>query len=315
MRLRKYFFIISCPFIALLWLFVPSCSDLTGTDASNAVCVTFPKWPPDGDGEFPPLDYYRVRLVGVDGTKTFDVSNGDSIIVETDRGEVTAVIVQPITRHGETLAAFFRPAGCILPTATQATWNGGFAACLCEDLMRNTKDVSASTVSAILSCFNWNRFIQTVEAKCIDTNGEDDECRLQGAAVVCDPWTLDKKSISTKILSKDFPARNITPTTSKSNRTVQAISDLMAQSSLSSSGGALLPRYVPAYLSQRANGHVRLVSDKYAEGIDLKPPNMFLCEQSLVIFSVAINSNYEVSVTPLVMPMRDDVLFLQEIAP
>lgn len=281
-----------------------ACSDAAGTGSSDDVMVKMPSWPPYNDAQFPPLDHYSVSLVNSEGKRTFNVASEGGILVEQDDGEVTAVIIQPVTRHNGELASFFRPAGCVLPAETHATWEGGFASYVCASLFASPMvegTAASEDIGNMLAKFNWQRFTEETARKSIDAKSAD------GAGIVCDPWTLKVDDIVSKILVKDFTAASLTPTTAAGNVAIEAVSALCQKASSSS---ALLPRYVCSYKSQCASGKARLVSEKYAQDNAIPNENAFLCGNSLVFFRTAIKgtgSTAQSTVDALAMPARSDV--------
>lgn len=294
--------------MALLFLFsamLASCSALGGNDDGNQIITSLPSWPPYGDEAFPPLDHYQIRIASAGGQEVFSVPNGGKIMIETQ--DVTAVIVQPVTRHNGTLAAFFRPAGCVLPASANAAWEGGFSAVVCADIFLSsmaTDAISGKEIGIILSKFNWIRFAQEMSSRSIDTKSGG------GEEIVCDPWTLDKNKIINCILTNKFTASDITPTKASSNRAIKNADELRALNNLMDY--PLLPRYIGSYKQQQRNGKMRLVSDKYAATIGLAGVNKFLCGESVVCFSLSIKgsgSNTDAfaaaSVTPISLWIED----------
>lgn len=251
--------------------------------------VALPVWPPYSDAQYPPLEYYRVSIVSGDGEEILNVQNGGYVMVENVKDGVTAVVVQPVTRAGECSAAFFRPAGCVLPAAFAATWEGGYAADVCAALLKKTA-LSGNGAMRYLAKFNWGRFTNEVALRSIDTKS----LAGQGVPVVCDPWTLDAMKVYNNILTAAFTATTITPTTDASNCTVKDVSSLLEKASgkaEESSCTVLLPRYVCAYPLQQSTGKARLMSDRYTAEKNITGSNLFLFGDSLVYFAVAIKGS------------------------
>lgn len=260
-----------------------SCSWGGDSDATDETELVMPKWPPYGEEGYPPLAYYQVRIIKADGDKTFQVTNGGHIMVINGKDNITSIIAQPVTKHNGALAAFFRPAGCILPSVPKISWEGGFAAVVCSDTF-DISTVSNDAINKLLSKFNWPRFISEVALRSTDTKS----LAAEGLAVVCDPWTLDSNRVAKDILYNKFTAATITPTAASDNRTVQDVKYLLSLDSALEKGGPLLPRYVEAYPQQKANGKIRLISERYALEKNLTGANIFLCGNNLASFTVSI---------------------------
>lgn len=276
--------------------------------AAGGAELSLPAWPPYGEAEYPPLAYYKVRIIKADGEETLQVPSGAHIMVESNEGSITAVIAQPVTKHGDAQAAFFRPAGCVLPATAQMSWAGGFAAEVCKNVLQ-LSTVSSDATNNLLSKFNWARFTSEVHSRSNDTKSLAES----NLAVVCDPWTLDPVRVAKSILYKDFTATSITPTVAADKRTVQDVPYLLSLDNTLEAEKPLLPRYVEAYTQQKDNGKVRLVSDRYALERNIAGANLFLCGDSIVSFSVSIKgtgSKAEATVKAKALPALSSA-FLQ----
>ena len=183
-------------------------------DRTEAVTFSLPPWPPYECAEFPPLAYWEIRYAG--GTQASRVirleAGVKTVKLEAAADRPLAVIAQPISRHGETNALFFKPAGCIWPHEGELSWESGFAAFVCMRLYSPRGRTSGDTESsnngntsikshanetangAYLATFNWKKLCNVLAEKSADTERP------------YDPWKADTETVCTAIAEHSFGA-------------------------------------------------------------------------------------------------------------
>ena len=192
--------------LILLGAGIASCKN--PLDRTEAVTCSLPSWPPDECAEFPPLAYWEIRYAG--GAQTRRVirleAGVKNVTLEAAADRPLAVIAQPISRHGTTCAAFFKPAGCIYPHERELSWESGFAASVCMRLYSpnggtaNGENTSAkrraneAANGAYLATFNWKKLCDAVTEKSADTERP------------YDPWKTDAEAVCTAIAEHTFGA-------------------------------------------------------------------------------------------------------------
>lgn len=236
-------------------------------DRTEEVTFSLPSWPPDEYAEFPPLAYWEIRYAG--GAQAGCVIRLDAgaktVSLEAAAGRPLAVIAQPISRHGETDALFFKPAGCIWPHERELGWESGFAAFVCMRLyspkgrtsggaeaanngntsVKSRADETAN--GAYLAAFNWKKLCDALAEKSADTEQP------------YDPWKADTEAVCTAIAEHSFGA----PLLSMKKTALITISELEQKAKeigVPQSGGTdtshalFMPQYIPLYRTQRKTG-------------------------------------------------------------
>ena len=256
-------------------------------DKTEEVTFSLPSWPPFECAEFPPLAYWEIRYAG--GAQAGCVIRLDAgtktVRLEAAADRPLAVIAQPVSRHGETEALFFKPAGCIWPHERKLGWESGFAAFVCmrlysprgrtsggaESANGNTSVKSRADETAngaYLATFNWKKLCDALAEKSADTERP------------YDPWKADTETVCTAIAEHSFGASLL----SMKKTALIAISELeqkakklgTQQSGGSAEAGAqsggtetgkhqvhteegaphavFIPQYIPLYRTQRKTG-------------------------------------------------------------
>ena len=234
-------------------------------DRTEEVTFSLPSWPPDECAEFPPLAYWEIRYAG--GAQAGCVirleAGAKTVRLEAAADRPLAVIAQPISRHGETDALFFKPAGCIYPHERKLGWESGFAAFVCMRLYSpkgrtsgGAESANGNTVKsradetangAYLATFNWKKLCDALAERSADTERP------------YDPWKADTEAVCTAIAEHSFGA----PLLSMKKTALITISELeqktkeigMPQSGGTDTSHALfMPQYIPLYRTQRKTG-------------------------------------------------------------
>lgn len=236
-------------------------------DRTEEVTFSLPSWPPFECAEFPPLAYWEIRYAG--GAQAGCVIRLDAgaktVSLEAAADRPLAVIAQPISRHGETDALFFKPAGCIYPHERKLGWESGFAAFVCMRLyspkgrtnggaesanngntsVKSRADETAN--GAYLATFNWKKLCDALAEKSADTEHP------------YDPWKADTEAVCTAIAEHSFGA----PLLSMKKTALITISELEQKAKeigVPQSGGTdtshalFMPQYIPLYRTQRKTG-------------------------------------------------------------
>ena len=239
-------------------------------DRTEVVTFSLPSWPPDECAEFPPLAYWEIRYAGsAQARRVIRLEAGaKTLTLEAASDRPLAVIAQPISRHGETEALFFKPAGCIWPHERKLGWESGFAAFVCmrlysprgrtgggaESANGNTSVKSRADETAngaYLATFNWKKLCDTLAEKSADTEHP------------YDPWKADTETVCTAIAEHSFGASFL----SMKKTALIAISELeqkakkigVPQSCDTDTSHALfMPQYIPLYRTQRKTGKTLL---------------------------------------------------------
>nr|WP_180485085.1 hypothetical protein [Treponema socranskii] len=134
--------------LILLGAGIASCKN--PLDRTEVVSFSLPSWPPDECAEFPPLAYWEIRYAGsAEAGRVIRLEAGaKTLTLEAAADRPLAVIAQPVSRHGETAALFFKPAGCIFPHERKLGWESGFAAFVCMRLYSPKGRTSGGAESA-----------------------------------------------------------------------------------------------------------------------------------------------------------------------
>ena len=161
-------------------------------DRTEVVTFSLPSWPPDECAEFPPLAYWEIRYAGsAEAGRVIRLEAGaKNVTLEAAADRPLAVIAQPISRHGETAALFFKPAGCIYPHERELGWESGFAAFVCMRLYSSNEAANG----AYLATFNWKKLCDALAEKSADTERP------------YDPWKADTEAVCTAIAEHSFGA-------------------------------------------------------------------------------------------------------------
>ena len=229
-------------------------------DRTEEVTFSLPSWPPDECAEFPPLAYWEIRYAG--GAQTGRVIRLDAgtktVRLEAAADRPLAVIAQPISRHGETAALFFKPAGCIWPHERKLGWESGFAAFVCMRLYSSNEAANG----AYLATFNWKKLCDALSEKSADTEHP------------YDPWKADTETVCTAIAEHSFGASLL----SMKKTALITISELeqktreigvpqsdgteAGEHQIHSGEGAahalFIPQYIPLYRTHRRTGKTLL---------------------------------------------------------
>ena len=254
--------------LILLGTGIASCKN--PLDRTEVVSFSLPSWPPYECAEFPPLTYWEIRYAG--GAQAGRVIRLDAgtktLTLEAASDRPLAVIAQPISRHGETEALFFKPAGCIWPHERKLGWESGFAAFVCMRLYSSNEAANG----AYLATFNWKKLCDALAEKSADTERP------------YDPWKADTETVCTAIAEHSFGASLL----SMKKTALIAISELeqkakklgTQQSGGSAEAGAqsggteagehqihsgkgaahalFIPQYIPLYRTHRRTGKTLL---------------------------------------------------------
>ncbi|MFC2386763.1 hypothetical protein [Treponema socranskii] len=214
-------------------------------DRTEVVTFSLPSWPPDECAEFPPLAYWEIRYAGsAEAGRVIRLEAGAKTLkLEAAADRPLAVIAQPISRHGETAALFFKPAGCIFPHERELSWESGFAAFVCMRLYSSNEAANG----AYLATFNWKKLCDALAEKSADTERP------------YDPWKADTETVCTAIAEHLFGASLL----SMKKTALIAISELEQKAKklgTQQSGGTdtshalFIPQYIPLYRTQRKTG-------------------------------------------------------------
>lgn len=235
---------------AAAWLVLsaalPSCSADAGFPLrTESVLFTLPSWPPENDVSYPPVSYWDVRYCAGNSSGTLTLGAEDaadvSFTLQLAADTPCAVCAQPVTLHGSTESAFFRPAGCVYPAESSITWENGFPASVCMQLYRASEN-SGEDTAEYLAQFNWKKFCSALAEKAAaDGPGWN-------------PWMLDRTAVCSAVAARSFSS---TLLTAKDCFTVETtiLSDMASEVSSGTDGEPLLiPRYVPSHREQRKTG-------------------------------------------------------------
>ena len=168
------------------------------------------------------------------------------------------MIAQPVSRHGETAALFFKPAGCIFPHERKLGWESGFAAFVCMRLYSSNEAANG----AYLATFNWKKLCDALAEKSADTEHP------------YDPWKADTETVCTAIAEHSFGASLL----SMKKTALITISELeqktreigvpqsdgteTGEHQIHSGEGAahalFIPQYIPLYRTHRRTGKTLL---------------------------------------------------------
>ena len=214
-------------------------------DRTEVVSFSLPSWPPDECAEFPPLAYWEIRYAGgAQARRVIRLEAGaKTLTLEAAADRPLAMIAQPISRHGETEALFFKPAGCIYPHERELGWESGFAAFVCMRLYSSNEAANG----AYLATFNWKKLCDALAEKSADTESP------------YDPWKADTEAVCTAIAEHSFGA----PLLSMKKTALITISELEQKAKeigVPQSGGTdtshalFMPQYIPLYRTQRKTG-------------------------------------------------------------
>ena len=236
-------------------------------DRTEAVTFSLPPWPPYECAEFPPLAYWEIRYAGgAQADRVIRLKAGvKTVRLEAAADRPLAVIAQPVSRHGETNALFFKPAGCIWPHEEELSWESGFAAFVCMRLYSPRGRTSGGTESAnngdtsvkrganetangaYLATFNWKKLCDALAEKSADTERP------------YDPWKADTEAVCTAIAEHSFGVSLL----SMKKTALIAISEFEQKAKeigAPQSGGTetsyalFIPQYIPLYRTQRRTG-------------------------------------------------------------
>ena len=240
--------------LILLGAGIASCKN--PLDRTEVVTFSLPSWPPDECAEFPPLAYWEIRYAGsAEAGRVIRLEAGaKTLTLEAAADRPLAVIAQPVSRHGETAALFFKPAGCIFPHERKLGWESGFAAFVCMRLYSSNETANG----AYLATFNWKKLCDALAEKSADTERP------------YDPWKADTETVCTAIAEHSFGASLL----SMKKTALITISELEQKAKklgTQQSGGTetgehqihtgegaahavFIPQYIPLYRTQRKTG-------------------------------------------------------------
>lgn len=189
--------------------------------------ISFPDWPPENSAKelYPPLAYWQVSYFNGDFCVTEKLDAGTkNISLNLKRNASCAVVVQPVTKHGNDELMFFFPAGCIYPFYKAATWQGGWASAVSLLLFGSEIITNPNLANIVgegignLSGNFWENIEKFNWAKLAEKSSEKSAEDLDGnAAIICPwftncdkikDWISDKKTPSTMFSSaKQYPCR------------------------------------------------------------------------------------------------------------
>lgn len=212
-------------------LFAASLTACAFSRQTTSVSFALPAWPPNAD--FPPLAYWHVHSTnGADCTVQPEIT---SLVLDVSSATPVAIVAQPITKHGETEAAFFHPAGCVYPATSEITWQNGFAAATCMKLYNASSNEKTET-ARYLASFNWKKFCDAVLTKSHNA--------------LYDPWKADIHAVCASLAAHSFSASLLSM-----KRTMEIETATLTQ--LAAARGIhnahFLPQYVPLYETQCAS--------------------------------------------------------------
>ena len=228
-------------------------------DRTEVVTFSLPSWPPDECAEFPPLAYWEIRYAGgAQARRVIRLEAGaKTLTLEAASDRPLAVIAQPISRHGETEALFFKPAGCIWPHERKLGWESGFAAFMCMRLYSSNEAANG----AYLATFNWKKLCDALAEKSADTERP------------YDPWKADTETVCTAIAEHSFGASLLSMKktaliaiseleqkakeigATQSNGTAKTDGEQSVTDETAAASHALfIPQYIPLYRTQRKTG-------------------------------------------------------------
>ena len=232
-------------------------------DRTEVVTFSLPSWPPDECAEFPPIAYWKIRYAGsAEAGRVIRLEAGvKNVTLEAAADRPLAVIAQPVSRHGETAALFFKPAGCIWPHERELDWESGFAAFVCMRLYSSNEAANG----AYLATFNWKKLCDALAEKSADTERP------------YDPWKADTETVCTAIAEHSFGASLL----SMKKTALIAISELeqkakeigatqsngtaktdgeqsVTDETAAASHTLFIPQYIPLYRAQRETGKTLL---------------------------------------------------------
>ena len=244
--------------LILLGTGIASCKN--PLDRTEAVTFSLPSWPSYECAEFPPLAYWEIRYAGgAQAERVIRLEAGvKNVTLEAAADRPLAVIAQPISRHGETAALFFKPAGCIWPHERKLGWESGFAAFVCMRLYSSNEAANG----AYLATFNWKKLCDALAEKSADTEHP------------YDPWKADTEAVCTAIAEHSFGASLL----SMKKTALITISELeqktreigvpqsdgteAGEHQIHSGEGAahalFIPQYIPLYRTHRRTGKTLL---------------------------------------------------------
>lgn len=215
--------------LAIFMLFATIC--FTGCEnvfsLTETGIISFPDWPPENSAQklYPPLAYWQVSYFNGEFCVTEKVDAGTkNISLNLKRNASCAVVVQPVTTHGNDELMFFFPAGCIYPFYKVATWQGGWASTI--SLLLHGSEISTNpNLAEIVAEYSGNlsaNFGENLEkfnwAKLVEKSSEKSAADLDGNAAILCPWFTncdkikdwinDKKKPSTMFsAAKQYPCR------------------------------------------------------------------------------------------------------------
>jgi hypothetical protein len=231
--------IVSAAAVFLVFTIFCSCSAVPGlTPQTKAVTFALPPWPPEDNVSYPPVSCWDVSYCAGSLTGTLRLSaqneGESSFTLELPENVPCAVTAQPVTLHGSTGSAFFRPAGCVYPAGSSITWEGGFPASICAQLYCTSENTPEDT-ALYLSKFNWAKFSSVLAEKAAADRQE------------WNPWMLDRSAICSAVADRSFSSVLLTMKNCFSMETGL----LTVISPETDTEPLFIPRYVPLYRELR----------------------------------------------------------------
>lgn len=229
---KKYFYFVA--FFAGAFAFF-GCKSVFG---GKNVEFSLPEWDESlGIG----LEYWLVKTYDGRGEQSVLAGNvGRTVTLEVDFERVTAILAYPITNiDANHNAPFFKPAGCIYPYQETISYLHGFSSEILRELYVCNANYASDEISALAKQFNWQKFMQTVEAKSEEAEKNPEDKKYYN------PWNCNHDIIFSGIQNGSFSTSYINQ--AKSNITSITLSDLKASSNKQelSSCASLLGSYVP----------------------------------------------------------------------
>ena len=167
-------------------------------DSKNqTISLELPSWP----DYLPKLSGWKICLYEAGSSRTVEA---DNLKIKVPRNRPCCIIAQPLVKAPQNQqSSFFKCAGALYPYAGDGdgqkaslslSWTGGYAAFLMKSIFVSGLQAgySAEYTQELVSKFNWERLLQTLEQK----NGEN-------------PWLLDTQQVLEGISLHNFTANKL----------------------------------------------------------------------------------------------------------
>ena len=186
-------------------LFLSGC---TFFETVEDIKVVFPDWPP----ELPELAGWKITTATEFGISDFYIEgNVDFVrladyVVLPGKNRVLSIQARPVnkTSNGERFL-FFDPAGAVYPAACNSkrelclTWENGFTAALCTQILsqKETAYCSRSQICRFAMSYNWNKLSETLVRY---------ESSALEKGLFYNPWHCNMENALVKLGRKSFTA-------------------------------------------------------------------------------------------------------------